>query len=263
MAIGLLGYLFIVDFPDKAHFLTEEQRDIVTTRIQRDRGDAVVDPMTWAKFKSYILSPRLWIYGYMFGSSTVGSYSLAYFLPRILAQMGFTNAQSQLLVAPPYAWAAIPALTSAYFADRIRGARSIAVIVNAVFLIVGTCMYSQLPVAQKAARYAGIFFAIGGCNANVPLVISWAQTSIRSQSKRGFTAALVVAWGGVGGIIASVVFMEREAPSYPTGVYLTIGMNVAVILLCIGLNLYYRYQNKRADRGLVVLEGSPDFRYQM
>jgi sugar phosphate permease len=73
VGVGLLGYLLITDFPDKAKFLTEDEREIVQTRIQRDRGDAAVDPMTWSKFVKYCGEPRLWIYGYMFGSSTVGS----------------------------------------------------------------------------------------------------------------------------------------------------------------------------------------------
>jgi len=164
--------------------------------------------MTWAKFRNYISQPRIWLYGYMFGSSTLGSYSLAYFLPAILATMGFTNIQAQLLVAPPYVWAAIPALSTAYLADRVKNFRAGAITFNALCLIVGTCMYSQLDKTHKAARYAGIFLAIGGCNSNVPLIISWAQTSIRSQSKRGFTSALIVAWGGIGGILASVAFQQ-------------------------------------------------------
>ncbi|TXT05348.1 uncharacterized protein COLE_06668 [Cutaneotrichosporon oleaginosum] len=263
VGIGLLGYLLITDFPDKAKFLTDDERDIIQLRIERDRGDAVADTLNWKKFTKYICEPRLWIYGYMFGSSTVGSYSLAYFLPQILATMGFTNVQAQLLVAPPYVWAAIPALSSAFLADNVRNCRSVAVAFNATCVIVGTAMYSQLPLSQKAARYAGVFIALGGCNSNVPLILSWAQTSIRSQSKRGFTSALIVAWGGIGGIIASVAFIQKEAKDgYPTGVFLTIGMNAAVVACAVGLNLFYNWQNKRAARGEVILEGEPEFRYQ-
>lgn len=219
--------------------------------------------MTWAKFANYAGDWRLWMYGYMFGSTTVASYSLAYFLPVILFTMGFTNIQAQLLVAPPYVWAAIPAIATATLADRVKNCRGVAITINATLLIVGTAMYSHLPMKQKAARYAGVFLALGGCNANVPLVLSWAQTSIRSQSKRGFSSALIVAWGGIGGIISSVAFMQKEAKKgYPTGVYLTMGMNAGVILCCAFLNLFYRHQNKKAERGEKVLEHSPTFRYQ-
>lgn len=123
-------------------------------------------------------------------------------------------------------------------------------------------MYSQLPLSQKAARYAGVFLAAGGCNGNVPLVISWAQTSIRAQSKRAVTAAVIIAWGGIGGILAGVVFIQKEAKrGYPTGVFFTVGMNAFTIVAAFCLSMWFRYQNKRANRGEVVLEEAEDFRY--
>ncbi|GMK57426.1 hypothetical protein CspeluHIS016_0402600 [Cutaneotrichosporon spelunceum] len=260
--IGLMGYLFITDFPDKAHFLTEHQKNIIITRIQRDRGDAEVDKLTMKLFWEYITDFKLWLFGYFFGSTTLASYSLAYFLPGILAQMGFDNALAQILVAPPYVWCIVPCVAMSMFSDRTR-MRAVGVSFNALCVIIGTCMYSQLRKDQKAARYAGIFLAIGGCNSNVPLIVAWAQSSIRRQSKRGFGSALIIAWGGIGGILSGVVFMEREYKlGYPTGVFLTLALNASVIVFSLSLMLYFKYQNRRADRGEVVIEGSPAFRYQ-
>lgn len=260
--VGLLGYVLIHDFPDKARFLNETEREMVQTRIQRDRGDAKPDPLTMKKFLTYLCDVKLWVWGFMFGSSTVGSYSLAYFLPAILASMGFDNALAQILMAPPYVWCIVPSIATSIVADRYKQ-RAAAVAFNALTLIIGTVVYSQLPAHQKAARYVGIFLAIGGCNSNVPLIVAWAQSNIRAQSKRGYASALIVAWGGIGGILAGVVFMDKERlTGYPTGVYFTIGMNSMVIIFCAAMKLIFRHQNKRADRGDVVLEGSPEFRYQ-
>jgi MFS family permease len=260
--IGFMGYLFITDFPDKAHFLTDHQKNIIITRIQRDRGDAEVDKLTMPLFWEYLFDFKLWLFGFFFGSTTLGSYSLAYFLPGILAQMGFSNALAQILVAPPYVWCIVPCVAVSMFSDKTR-MRAAGISFNAICLIVGTCMYSQLPIGQKAARYTGIFLAIGGCNSNVPLILAWAQSSIRRQSKRGFASALIVAWGGVGGILSGVVFMEKEAKKgYPTGVYLTLALNSCVVLFSMALMLYFKWMNRRADRGLTVIEGSPAFRYQ-
>ena len=262
IAIGLLGYLLITDFPDKAKFLSTEERKIVITRIERDRHDSVPDKLTMKKFITYITDPKLWLFGYFFGSTTLGSYSLAYFLPGILQTMGFSNALAQILVAPPYVWVAFPAIFSGYMGDRFK-TRAFPIMINATILIIGTCMYSQVSPDKLATRYAGVFLAIGGCNSNVPLIVAWCQTTIRAQSKRGFASALVVAWGGIGGILAGVAFRQQEIrQGYPTGVFLTIGMNAAVVVLAGCLKLYYMRQNKRADRGETILEGNADFRYQ-
>lgn len=263
IVIGGLAYIFLVDFPHKSHFLTEEEKDIVLTRIDRDRGDAVPDKLTWRKVVHYCADFKVWLFAFFFMATTLASYSQAYFLPVILATMGFKNVETMLLGTPASAWSIIPGLLGAYVSDRYRHMRAAVIMVNACMLIMGTAMYSQLPMHQKAARYAGVFFAVGGANSNVPLVMAWAQTSIRSQSKRGFYAAVIVAFGGLGGIFASITFMQKEyLKGYPTGIFFTIGCNAAVVLGAAALSAYFRRQNRRADRGEVVLEDSDLFRYQ-
>jgi hypothetical protein len=58
--------MFIVDCPDKATFLTEEERHVVVTRIERDRGDSEYDPMTGAKLVAYLTTPKIWLFGCKF-----------------------------------------------------------------------------------------------------------------------------------------------------------------------------------------------------
>lgn len=216
--------------------------------------------MTWAKFRSYIVNPKIWLFGYMFWTTTLATYSLAYFLPRILYGMGFKNLEAQLLVCPPYIWTPIPAMATAWLADKKRQ-RALAICINAVVVIIGTCLYTQVKIL--GVRYFGIFLAVGAANSNVPLVVSWAQTAIRASSKRGFTSALVIAMGGVGGICASVAFIDKEAKDgYPTGVYLTLAAHAVMILGALGLKVWMHDQNRRADRGEVEIEGSSTFRYQ-
>ena len=62
VAVG--SWLIIVDFPDKAEkkkFLTHDQASFITQRIEADRGDAVPDPLTWAKFFHHLKDIKLWI----------------------------------------------------------------------------------------------------------------------------------------------------------------------------------------------------------
>ena len=63
VVLGLLGYLFIIDFPDKSTrpgliikkpFLTEDEARIILARIDRDRGDAVVDKLTTKNVMIYL-----------------------------------------------------------------------------------------------------------------------------------------------------------------------------------------------------------------
>lgn len=84
VAIAVMGYLVLVDFPDRSTFLSPEQKAMVVERIHRDRGDSVADPMTTKKFLSYLAEPKIWLFAVWFCVTTLGTYSMSYFLPRIL-----------------------------------------------------------------------------------------------------------------------------------------------------------------------------------
>lgn len=263
VVIALIAYLTVTDFPDKATFLDPEEKRIVTLRIERDRADSKPDPLTMAKIGKYLLQWRPWCFAIFFMSTTTATYSLAYFMPTILQQMGFTNVESMLLGTPAYFWAIIPALSCGRIADKVPRMRGYMVMFNSACIIVGTAMYSQLDKSQRAARFAGIFLAVGGGNSNVPLIISWQHTSIRAQSKRGYCSALSVAFGGIGGILGSALFFNHEAKiGYPTGINTTLALNGLTFVGAGFLTLYMRMMNRKAERGEIVIEDNEDFRYQ-
>jgi nitrate/nitrite transporter NarK len=134
---------------------------------------------------------------------------------------------------------------------------------HAACIVVGISMFSQLPQGMIAARYAGVFLTCGGSNANIAMIISWTQTSIRAQSKRGFASALVVAGGALSGIIVAVAFKETEAKTgYPTGIFLSIAMNALVVIIAPILSFWMLWKNRKADRGETVIEHDVNFHYQ-
>lgn len=79
VAIG--AWFLIVDFPDKAHqkgLLTEREAAFVAQRIDVDRGDAVADPLTMERLKFHLKDFKLWMFAFMFMSTTMPAYALAY-----------------------------------------------------------------------------------------------------------------------------------------------------------------------------------------
>jgi hypothetical protein len=74
-------------------------------------------------------------------------------------------------------------------------------------------------------------------------------------------SGLQVGFGALGGIYASTVFMQKEAPTYRSGLWAVTGAQLYLAVSTISMTLYYWRQNKKADRGEVVLEGLESFRY--
>jgi len=186
------------------------------------------------------------------GTSTI-NYSFSYFLPIILNQnLGFGAAASQILVAPPYGFAAIYMFGINYLGDKFKY-RGPVIIFNMILCLIG------LPIlgwhSQPYVRYFGAFLICGGANANLPSVLALQGTNIRGQWKRAFCSALFVGLAGVGGIAGALVFRDQDKMTgYKPGLFACITAALLVMVLTLACDLSYYRDNKAADRGEKDLE---------
>ncbi|KAF9883929.1 hypothetical protein FE257_002672 [Aspergillus nanangensis] len=261
--IGILTILFLVDFPDRAHkswlFLTEKESKFIVRRINRDRSDGDEEPFSLKKFLAPSLDLKIWGFAMIFFSTTTVTYAIAYFLPIILqAGMGFSVGAAQCLVAPPFGFAGIVMYAGAWVGDKYR-VRGLIVIFNALLCIIGVPIMGFAK--GNAARYVGVFFAVAGANANIPSVMAYQANNVRGQWTRALSSATLVGFGGIGGIVSSLVFRAEDAPNYTPGMYTAIACNLLILLIVGAMSAWFKHCNKLADQGRKVIEGSPDFRY--
>ncbi|KAM0754529.1 MFS general substrate transporter [Meredithblackwellia eburnea MCA 4105] len=258
IGLGIIGYFLIVDFPDKATFLRPEESKVVMDRINADRGDAVPDEITASKVMKALADWHIWAFSLMFCASTTGTYAFAYFLPVILSGGGYNTKTSLLLSAPPYVVAAIFAVGSAYGSDKSHR-RGLWLVINTLVCITGLCIIGWG--SKLSIRYFGSFLAISGCQANIPAVVAFQANNICKNSKRAVSAAIVVGGGGVGGIIASLIFRQKDYPRYIPGIAGTIAFQGLLLILLAFLAMDFRRKNAKADRGELQIEGIAKFRY--
>ncbi|KAJ3514754.1 hypothetical protein NLJ89_g2185 [Agrocybe chaxingu] len=121
IAFGFVAWVFLPGFPDQNAFLTEEETSIVLQRVEKDRGDAVPDALTFEKVVKHLLDWKIWAIGIppytplsfsanyfvkraglMYMCAAVPAYAISLFVTIILASMGWSPLQSMLLSAPPY-----------------------------------------------------------------------------------------------------------------------------------------------------------------
>jgi len=263
--IAFIGFFTLVDFPDNAQrhkrFLNPREIKWALARINVDRADAVAEPFSLKKFLRPALEAKTWAFGLIFGMSTTVTYSLAYFLPVILNQgLGYSVGASQCLVAPPYAAAGIWMYISAWVGDKYR-IRGPLVAFNAILAIVGVCVLGF--VHNLGARYFGVFLCCIGSNANVPTALTYQANNIRGHWKRAFCSATLVGWGGIGGIIGSLVFRSQDAPAYHPGLYACLASQIIILIAVGALSIKFYLSNRRADRGELIIEGIEGFRYTL
>lgn len=265
--IGLAGFIFVVGFPDQEAwktwgFLNEREVRYVMATVDRDRGDVSTEAFTLKRFLTPALDAKVWGFAMIFLCTTMIAYALAFFLPIILRLgMGFSIAESQCLVAPPYAFAAVVMYAESWLGDKyhVRGPQ---LIFNAVVAIVGLVLMGWTQ--ASGVRYFGVFICCAGVQANVVMAMSFQANNIRGQWKRAFCSASLVGFGGIGGIAGSLVFREQDIPRYRPGLWACITACLITVLITSVLQFVFWKQNKAADRGEKEIEGGgPSFRYTL
>jgi hypothetical protein len=215
-----------------------------------------------------------------FGLSGLVTYAVSYFLPIILRNtLGFSVVQAQCLTAPVrrfpmpqicplaefsrsqcYAFSFLLGMFESWLSDKynIRGAF---LIFNGVIEIVGVTIlgYGKAPYF----RYFGAYLITAGANSNVPASMTYQANNVVGQWRRAFTAATIVAAGGVGGVIGSVAFRPEDSPTYGPGLYTCFAAAALTILSVCTTTVYMWHMNKKQARGEIVIEGVVGFRYTL
>jgi MFS family permease len=259
---AIIGFFVISDFPQDAAWLNDRERRAVIQLLERDRHDAKNDHkhITIKETLKFLAEGKLWYYGTIFGCATTSTYALAYFLPVIINGMGYKAEKALVLSSPPYI-AAIPyALIISYFSDKAKS-RGPFIIFNTLMVVVGLALVGY--VVNNKVRYFGIFLAVAAANVNIPMTIGFSSNNIVGNGRRAVGTAVQTGWGAIGGIVASTIFIQKEAPKYRSGIATTIALTALLGALVGFQSLYYRKQNKRVDAGELILYDTPGFRYTL
>ncbi|KAI8297651.1 High-affinity nicotinic acid transporter [Colletotrichum sp. SAR11_240] len=261
---SFIGYIFTLPFPDqllasgKQTAFTQQEIETILDRVERDRGDAEPDPLTWQKFTKLVVRWELWVYGFMFLCCSAPIYAFAYFIQIILTTLGYSTAVVFLLCAPPYLFSIIWTLLVAYVADKTR-LRMPWMVLNAAITLTGLLLTAYH--SNNGVRYFGVFLGVSGCNGNLPTIIAFQSNNVRSNSRRSVASGVQMLFAAIGGIYASCTFMQQEYPTYRTGVWCAVATQFLLILLVALMWWYFRRQNRKADVQRVPIQDDPTFRY--
>ena len=262
---AIAAWFVLVDFPDKAHkkgLLTQDEATFIKERLDRDRSDATPDALTWAKLGKHLKDFKLWVFALMFMSTTMPAYALAYFGPVIIYGMGYAAGPANALSAPPVVFAVAIALVVSWASDRYHK-RWPAIIFNCCIGICGLMMTAYA--SDDMVRYGGLFLGQAGCQGNIPTILAYQSNNIRMQSKRAVGSALQIGFGAIGGILGSTVFFESESPTYPTGLWITAGLQMFVMAATAGMSAYFLFMNGKVNKGTLKapIEGQPGFKFTL
>lgn len=176
--------------------------------------------------------------------------------------MGYSPGIANLLSGPPILFAVVCAFFFAWLGDKCK-ARAALIAPQAIICIIGLMMTAYAK--SSVVRYFGIFLGNAGCHGNIPAVLAYQSNNIRHQSKRGVGSALQIGFQAIGGIIASTVFRQVDAPTYVPGLWTVAGLQFLLLGLVATTTFLFSRANKRCERGTLgkPIEGLEGFKFTL
>ena len=119
-------------------------------------------------------------------------------------------------------------------------------------VVVATIGYAIL-LAQKSVavnvRYFAVYLITTGGYITQPVTLAWLSNNMGGHYKRSVSSAVQIGLGNVGGIVASNIYITGQAPTYPVGFGVSLGMLWLCGIACTAFLLGLWLENRKRDRG--------------
>ncbi|KAJ5793781.1 hypothetical protein N7457_000380 [Penicillium paradoxum] len=245
---GVAAKFLIVDWPEVATFLTDEERALLLRRLAEDRGEALMNRFDKPAIKRTFSDPKIYLGALMYFGIVNTGYATAFFIPTILQQLGWTSVRAQVMTIPVYVVATITTLSSAYASDRMRhrfGFTMAGCLIATIGYVILICQES----VTVGVRYFAIFAVTCGGFMAQPMLLGWLSNNLGGHYKQSIGSAMQIGIGNCGGLVASNVFYNSEAPLYPTGFGVSLGMVWICGVACMIFFGYLYRENRLREQG--------------
>ncbi|KAJ3829483.1 MFS general substrate transporter [Lentinula raphanica] len=235
---------FLPSFPFFATFLTPRERAIAQARLNRDHKPQSHGGMNgWQGFKAVATDIHAWMFMIIYASFNVGVATISYFLPTIIAGLGFTAINAQGLTVAPYIVGWFMVVFQAWHSDRTRD-RGWHIMLSCFISFVGYLILATAVQVSVGAAYFALFLVIGGLYSLFPLVMSWAANTFAPTSKRGVGTAFIVSISNCVSIASPQIYFDPE-DSYRKGHAISAGCVFLSMLVAFLLRTRLSRLNKR------------------
>ncbi|ODN99557.1 nicotinamide mononucleotide permease [Cryptococcus wingfieldii CBS 7118] len=216
--LGFFTWYFMPDWPSTTKFLTPEERLLASQRLAYEglgNTAGAEGPLGhWDAMKMAFGDWRTWMFVVLYMLAT-GAQTIQYFVPTLVAALGWSGYLGQFRTIPLYACAFLFILVFCWGADYYKNkplAISIASAIGTVCFIIVTCTTHHM------VQYVFLVFAFGCVYALCPLIITWVPNVISQPAeKRAVAIALVNALGNSASIYGVFLWPSTDKPRYIPG----------------------------------------------
>ncbi|KAH9917655.1 MFS general substrate transporter [Epithele typhae] len=262
VVFGLACFFLLPDSPKMAFALNEDEKMFISKALADDgilelKHHVARHPLgeLWHTLKQ----PHMLMLYFMGATSGIGLVSLQFYLPTVVADLGFEGIHAQLLTVPPSPLAhSVLSVTCAIFADRYSH-RGLTVI---LFSMISTTGYA-LFLASDAhhVRYASLFLTVAGIYSLLAPLGTWVANNTAPLERRATALAFYVMCANSAGILSTWLYGSLSpAPRYTAATGTMLALQASTILAGAGTRAWLARQNKRkaAARARVGMDARAD-----
>nr|POE46760.1 putative transporter [Quercus suber] len=261
--VAIWAWYWIPDSPSTAWWLTSRERKVAKLRMRQEQtrekhADTASSDVhnqrhkqrfQWREVTKTLLDPVCYLTASMFFCCNVAFSSMPVFLPTIIHEMGFSTLQSQALSAPPFLFAFVVVLLTAFASDRMKS-RSLPMMFHAFIAMLGYLVLAIAGWFQAGflLRYISVFPICAGFFSAVTIVITWTVNNQDSDEGKGTGMAILNVVGQLGPLVGTRLYPDKDGPYFVKGMSVCAVAMALVGLLAFILRSVLRRKNRRMRR---------------
>lgn len=232
---------------ETANFLTDEEKTLAKMRIENDSSSAISEKLSFKQSLTVFKHPIaiLWLLEEM--ALGVPLNSINNWLPQIVAAMGFSSVNTNLMTVAPAISGAIWLLVFAFISDFLKN-RGIVLIAAISTTMIGFIVYGSIDIMNHiGVSYFACFLMTAGAAASSVLTSTWYNNNTPNESRRAVFTSVGVPLANVMGLVSANIFRPQDAPKYVPALGITAGFGGLGILLVASISVYMFFDNRRRD----------------
>ncbi|KAI4636509.1 hypothetical protein J4E83_001464 [Alternaria metachromatica] len=261
--IAVWAWDFVPDGPGLAKWLSPRQREVAVMRLRSEKESEDEDQeekyqggrrrgrVDFHEVLQTLKDPKSYLTALMFFSCNVAFSSMPVFLPTVIRDMGWESITAQGLSAPPYLFAFVVVLTTAYYSDRLQS-RSTFIMLHSLLATIGygtIAISGYLQSDNTMIRYIALYPAAAGFFSAITIIITWTLNNQESDSKKGTGMALLNIIGQMGPLVGTSIFPDDDGPYYVKGMSICAGFMLLVGILAAILRWVLIRENRKLNNG--------------
>ncbi len=276
--VAVWAWDFLPDGPGLAKWLSPREREVAILRLRQEKeaedeereggkhsGQRRRHGINFREVLQTLKDPKCYLTGAMFFACNIAFSSMPVFLPTIIHDMGYHSIHAQALTAPPYLFAFVVVLTTAYFSDRLQS-RSTFIMLHSFLATLGygiIALSGYYRWENTKTRYFALYPAAAGFFSAVTIIITWTINNQETDSKKGTGMAILNILGQMGPLVGTSIFPEKDGPYYVKGMTLCAAFMCLVGILAATLrwvlkrkNIEGKHSGDREYAGVPLEEGA-------